>query len=248
MLVVLPPPCSFPLPSGPSRCVLRIVLSGCPFPSPAPTPFHAVCAFRGLGPVALQVRAACSLHVCVLVHPGRCHARTAHGSRAGRRLGRSRRFIPLRVFFPGPVLRLFSMGGDVTRSPRHPKWPPVARPHRRGPACRGRSGAREGVREGGGGAAEGGGAAPRASPSGDVVVLGLHGGAGGVRWWGAALHGPRRGCLSVPLPPLHGHQGWLPLLRIGHEGCGLHTATVRVRLPPPGPRLKGAVRGAPLHW
>ena len=43
------------LPSRPSPFVLRVVPPGCPFPSPAGT--HAVCAFRGLGPVALRVRA-----------------------------------------------------------------------------------------------------------------------------------------------------------------------------------------------
>ena len=48
------------LPSRPSRSVLRVVLPVCPFPSPAGTPFHSVCAFRRLGPLALRVRAACS--------------------------------------------------------------------------------------------------------------------------------------------------------------------------------------------
>ena len=55
------------LPSRPWRCVLRVVPPGCPFPSPASTPFHAVFAFRGLGPVALRVRAGCLLPVCALV-------------------------------------------------------------------------------------------------------------------------------------------------------------------------------------
>ena len=72
------------LPSRPSQCVSRVVPPGCPFPSPAGTPLHAVCAFRGLGPVALWVRAACLLPVCALVLPrptrllpprGRCGAR-----------------------------------------------------------------------------------------------------------------------------------------------------------------------------
>ena len=47
------------------RCVWRAVPSGCPLPSLARTPFHAVCAFRGLGPVALLVFPACALCVCV---------------------------------------------------------------------------------------------------------------------------------------------------------------------------------------
>ena len=55
------------LPSRPSRCVLLVVPSGCPFPSPAGTPFHAVSAFRGLDLVALRVRAACPLGVRALV-------------------------------------------------------------------------------------------------------------------------------------------------------------------------------------
>ena len=48
------------------RCVVRAVPSGCPLSSLAGTPFHAVCAFRGLGPVALLVFPACPLCVCAL--------------------------------------------------------------------------------------------------------------------------------------------------------------------------------------
>ena len=55
----------FPLPAPRvPRCVWRAVPSGCPLPSLAGTPFHAVCAFRALGPVALPVVPACSF-VCV---------------------------------------------------------------------------------------------------------------------------------------------------------------------------------------
>ena len=51
---------NFPLPAPRvPRCVWRAVPSGCPLPSPAGTPFHAVCAFCGLGPVALLVVPAC---------------------------------------------------------------------------------------------------------------------------------------------------------------------------------------------
>ena len=46
------------------RCLRRAVPSRCPLPSLAGTPFHAVCAFRVLGPVALLVVPACPLHVC----------------------------------------------------------------------------------------------------------------------------------------------------------------------------------------
>ena len=59
-------PC-FPLPTPRFlRCVWRAVLSGCPLSSLAGTPFHAVCAFRGLGPVALLVFPACALCVYAL--------------------------------------------------------------------------------------------------------------------------------------------------------------------------------------
>ena len=53
------------------RCVWRAVPSGCPLPSLAGTPFHAVCAFRELGPVALLVVPVCPLHVCALALPQR---------------------------------------------------------------------------------------------------------------------------------------------------------------------------------
>ena len=48
------------------RCVWRAVPSGCPLSLLAGTPFHAVCAFHGLGPVALLVFPACPLCVCAL--------------------------------------------------------------------------------------------------------------------------------------------------------------------------------------
>ena len=57
----------FPLPAPRFlRCVWQAVPSGCPLSSLAGTPFHAVCAFRGLGPVALLVFPACPLCVCAL--------------------------------------------------------------------------------------------------------------------------------------------------------------------------------------
>ena len=57
----------FPLPGlRVPRCVWRAVPSWCPLPSLAGTPFHAVCAFRVLGPVALLVVPACPLRVCAL--------------------------------------------------------------------------------------------------------------------------------------------------------------------------------------
>ena len=62
----------FPLPAPRvPRCVWRAVLSGCPLTSLAGTPFHVVCAFRVLGPVALLVVPACPLRVCALALPRR---------------------------------------------------------------------------------------------------------------------------------------------------------------------------------
>ena len=62
----------FPLPAPcVPRCVWRAVPSGCPLPSLADTPFHAVYAFRVLGPVALLVVPACPLRVCAPALPRR---------------------------------------------------------------------------------------------------------------------------------------------------------------------------------
>ena len=75
------------------RCVWRAVLSGCPLSSLAGTTFHAICAFRGLGPVTLLVFPACLLCVCALALSRRprpppslgcCGARTSPGPGAGR--------------------------------------------------------------------------------------------------------------------------------------------------------------------
>ena len=83
----------FPLPAPRvPRCVWRAVLSRCPLPSLAGTPFHAVCAFRELGPVALQVVPACPFHVFALALPRRplpppagwCGVRTSRGPGTGR--------------------------------------------------------------------------------------------------------------------------------------------------------------------
>ena len=85
----------FPLPAPRFlRCVWRAVPSGCPFSSLTGMPFHVVCAFGGLGPVALLVFAACPLCVSPRAvgasapppppSPGRCGARTSRGPGAGR--------------------------------------------------------------------------------------------------------------------------------------------------------------------
>ena len=56
---------------GVPRCVRRALPSGCPLPSLAATPFHAVCEFLKLGPVALLVVPVCPLHVSALALPRR---------------------------------------------------------------------------------------------------------------------------------------------------------------------------------
>ena len=62
----------FPPPAPPvPRCVWRAVPSGCPLPLLAGTPFHAVCALRELGPVALLVVPPCPLRPCALALPRR---------------------------------------------------------------------------------------------------------------------------------------------------------------------------------
>ena len=62
----------FPLPAPRvPRCVWRAVPSGCLLPSLAGTPFHAVCAFRALGAVALLVVPTCPFRVCALALPRR---------------------------------------------------------------------------------------------------------------------------------------------------------------------------------
>ena len=60
-------------PSRPACPALRVagLPSGCPLPSLAGMPFHAVWAFRELGPVALLVVPACPLRVCALALPRR---------------------------------------------------------------------------------------------------------------------------------------------------------------------------------
>ena len=78
---VLASPSHAPLPAPPPpRCVWRVVPSGYLLPSPAGTPFHAVCGFRGLGPVALLVFPACPLRVCALAVPRRPRPSLLSGS------------------------------------------------------------------------------------------------------------------------------------------------------------------------
>ena len=105
--------------------------------------------------------------------PGRCGARTTRGPGAGRWQGRSRRFVPLRVSCPGPVLCLVCSGG-VAWSLRPFAWLVVARPLVGGPVRPGRSGA-WGVLGGGGAVA---------APPGGVFWSGSVGGSRGARGGG----------------------------------------------------------------
>ena len=94
--------CVSPVPPSPrprpSRCVWRVVPSGCPSSSAAGTPFNAVCAFRGLGPVALLVFAACPLRVCALALPRRPRPSPLPGSVWRAHLARFRCRAPVGPF------------------------------------------------------------------------------------------------------------------------------------------------------
>ena len=124
----------FPLPaSRVPRCVWRAVPSGCPLPSLAGRPFHAVCAFRELGPVALLVVPECPLRVCALALPRRplppllggvaCAPRTVPALGAGRAVPRG----PCPSACPAPVpCSVWRAWGGAVRSRFHPTWLGVA--------------------------------------------------------------------------------------------------------------------------
>ena len=211
----------FPLPAPRVlRCVWWAVLSGCPLPSLPGTPFHAVCAFRELGPVALLVVPACSLHVCALALPRRpppppwvvwrVHlARSRHWALVGpfHVVRAPPRVLP-RSFAPSGVL-----GGGWSGPGSPLPGLRLCAPHGAGPwrSCAGGRG--------------GGGGGPCAAPS--VCA------AGGASRAGVAL--PR----SVPLPSLDRQQSGCRWRRSGHGGRDPHTAPVRAR-----PPSLGAVRAA----
>ena len=136
----------FPLPAPRvTRCVWRAVLSGCPLPSLAGTPFHAVCAFRELRPVALLVVPACPLRVCALALPRRplppplggvaCAPRAVQALGAGRAVPRGPCPSACPAPVPWSVWRAQGGGGPVPVPP-YLAWP--ARPV--GAACRGGGG------------------------------------------------------------------------------------------------------------
>ena len=118
----------FPLPAPRvPRCVWRAVPSGCPLPSLAATRFHAVCAFRALGPVALLVVPACPFRVCALALPRRplppplggvaCAPRVVPALGAGRAVPRG--LCPSACPAPVPcsVWRAWGGGGPVPVPP-----------------------------------------------------------------------------------------------------------------------------------
>ena len=118
----------FPLPApGVLRCVWRAVLSGCPLPSLAGTPFHAVCVFRELGPVALLVVPACPLRVCALALPRgplspplvglACASRAVPALGAGRAVPRGPRPSACPAPVPCSVWRAWGGGGPVPVPP-----------------------------------------------------------------------------------------------------------------------------------
>ena len=120
----------FPIPAPRvPRCVWRAVLSGCPLPSLAGTPFHAVCAFRVLGPVALLVVPACPLQACALALPRRplppllsgvaCAPCAVPALGAGRAVSRA----PCPSACPAPVpCSVWRAWGGAVRSRFPPTW------------------------------------------------------------------------------------------------------------------------------
>ena len=124
----------FPLPAPRvPRCVWRAVPSGCRLPSLAGTPFHAVCAFRALAPVAILVVPACPLRVCALALPRRplppllgcvaCAPRAVPALGAGRALPRG----PCPSACPAPVpCSVWRAWGGAVRSRFPPTWLGVA--------------------------------------------------------------------------------------------------------------------------
>ena len=124
----------FPLPAPRvPRCVWRAIPSGCPLPSLAGTPFHAVCAFRALGPVALPVVLACPFRVCALAL-SRCPlppplGGVARASRVVPALGAGRAVPlgPCPSACPAPVpCSVWRAWGGAVRSRFPPPWLGVA--------------------------------------------------------------------------------------------------------------------------
>ena len=205
---------SSPVPRSP-RCVWRIVPSGCPLPSPAGTPLHVVCAFRGFGPVALLVYPACPLRVCAHLLSRRPRPSSLPGSVWRAHLARFRCRAPVGPFHgvrapPRFLPRSCALSGLLGRG-----WPGSV-PH--SPCMRLCAPLRAGLRVRGipapGGPGGGGGTACvlsfpeswRGAPSGGVAL-------------------PQ----SVALPSLGRHQSGCYWRRSVHGGRGLQTAPIGVR-------------------
>ena len=127
----------FPLPTPRvPRCMWRAVPSGCPLPSLAGTPFHAVYAFRELGPVAFLVVPACPLRMCALTLPRRplpppplggvaCAPRAVPALGAGRAVSRGPCPSASPALVPRSVWRVW---GGAVRSRFPPTWLRAVRP------------------------------------------------------------------------------------------------------------------------
>ena len=208
----------FPLPAPHvPRCVWRAVPSGCPLPSLAGTPFHAVYAFRGLGPVAPLVVPTCPLRVCALALPRRllppplggvaCAPRAVPALGAGRAVRHGR--CPSACPAPVPCSVWRAVGGAV-RSRFPPTWLGAVHPPWGGSVafvCRG----------------AGLGVVGRPVRRAPLFVR-----SGGPVGRGVAL--PR----SVSLPSLGAQQSGCHWRRSGHGGHNPHTTPVRARPPSRG--------------
>ena len=110
------------------RCVWRAVPSGCPLPSLAGKPFHAVCPFRELGPVALLVVPTCPLRVCPR-HPlppplggVGCAPRAVPALGAGRGVPRGSCPSACPPLVPCSVWRAWGGGGGAAPVPPYLAW------------------------------------------------------------------------------------------------------------------------------
>ena len=213
------------------RCVWWAVPSGCPLPSLAGTPFHAVCAFRVLGPVALLVVPTCALRVCALVLTRRPLppplGGVARAPRAVPALGAGRA-VPRGLCpsaCPAPVsYSVWRASGGAVRS----RFPPI------GLLLRGTSEVRR-------------------SPSSDCPPTGR---AVGVRYpravgAGVWVWGPN----TVPLAcmPCGGcmPRGWCGGGASRGGGVACHCCEGRLvsgAVPPPTARPLGGLPGPPTHW
>ena len=247
-------------------CVWRAVPSECPLPSLAGTPFHAVCAFRVLGPVALLVVPECPLRVCALALPRRplptplggvaCAPRAVPALGAGRAVRRGPcpsacpALVPCSVWrawggvvrsrFP-PTWLLLRGASEVRRSPS-PECPPTGRavgvPYPRA--------------VGAGVWVWGPNTVPLACmPCGGCVPRGWCGGGAspGGGWPATVVRGVWCQALSLPRPPVlwAGCQGPLPTGCGcgGGAGVGTHHQPHRARSCELALRAVGAARGRP---